>query len=60
MKEVQKEVRTALDKAKDDMAQYYNQHWMPALKYLLGDKVYLDAEDIQTTHLSKKLSYWTG
>ena len=46
MKQAQEEARVALAKAKDDMAQYYNQHWTPMLEYLLGDKAYLDAEDI--------------
>ena len=47
----------ALAKAKDDMAWYYNQHQTPTLEYLLGDKVYLDAKDIQTMCPSKKLSH---
>ena len=57
MKQVQEEARAALAKAKDDMAQYYNQHQTLTLEYLPEDKVYLDAKDIQTMCLSKKLSY---
>ena len=57
MKQAQEEARAALAKAKDAMAWYYNQHRTPTLEYLLRDKVYLDAEDIQTMHPSKKLSH---
>ena len=57
MKEAQEEARAALAKAKDDMAQYYNQCQTLASEYLPGDRVYLDAEDIQTMCLSKKLSH---
>ena len=39
------------------MAWYYNQCWTPTPEYLPGDKVYLDAENIQTMCLSKKLSH---
>ena len=46
MKKAQDKARAALAKAKNDMAQYYNQHQTPALEYLPGDKVYLDVEDI--------------
>ena len=43
--------------SKDDMARYYNQKRVCALEYNPGDKVYLDASDIQTTRPSKKLSH---
>ena len=36
------EAKSALAKAKDDMAQYYNQHQTLALEYQIRDKVYLD------------------
>ena len=39
------------------MAKYYNQRRTPALDYQPGDKVYLDASDIQTTRPSQKLSH---
>ena len=51
------EARSALRKAKEDMAQYYNQHQVLAPKFHTGDKVYLDASDIQTTHPSQKLAH---
>ena len=43
------EAKSALAKAKDDMAQYYNRHQTPVLEYEVRDKVYLDASDICTT-----------
>ena len=52
------EAKSALAKAKDDMAQYYNRHRTPALEYQVRDKVYLDASDIRTTRPSQKLAHW--
>jgi len=46
------EAKLALAKTKDDIARYYNQHWMPAPEYHTGDWVFLDASDIKTTHPS--------
>ena len=43
-----KEAKAALTKSKDDMAKYYDQRHTPAPDYKPGDKVYLDASDIQT------------
>jgi hypothetical protein len=43
------EVKLALNKANDDMARYYNQKWLPTLMYQPGDKVYLEASDINIT-----------
>src|SRR5437016_593076 len=57
MKNTLEEAKSALAKAKDDMARYYNQRRTPAPVYAPGDKVYLDADDIQTTRPSKKLSH---
>ncbi|GLB44059.1 putative chromo (CHRromatin Organisation MOdifier) domain containing protein [Lyophyllum shimeji] len=57
MKLAQEEAKAALAKAKDDMARYYDQHRIPAPEYKPGDRVYLDASDIQTTRPSKKLSH---
>lgn len=39
------------------MACYYNQRQTPALVFQPGDKVFLDASDIQTTRLSRKLAH---
>ena len=49
MKSALEEANSALSKAKDDMAWYYNRRRTPALMFTPGDKVYLDASDIQTT-----------
>ena len=57
MKQAQEEAKAALAKAKDDMAQYYNQQRTSVPEYQPGNRVYLDAEDIQTTRPSKKLSH---
>src|SRR6266568_3324861 len=58
MKSALEEAKSALRKAKDDMAQYYNWRCIPALMFTPGDNVYLDASDIQTTWPSKKLSHY--
>jgi len=55
MKDTLQEAKLALAKAKDDMAWYYNHRRSAALSFSHGNMVYLDSEDIQTTHLSKKL-----
>jgi hypothetical protein len=57
MRNTLEEAKAALVKSKDDMARYYNQRRSAAPKYKPGDKVYLDASDIQTTRPSRKLSH---
>src|SRR5271170_1041850 len=57
MKDALEEAKAALTQSKDDMARYYDQNRTPAPLYQPGDKVYLDASDIQTTRPSKKLSH---
>ena len=49
------EAKSALAKAKDDMARYYNQHQTLALEYHIRDRVFLDSGDIKTTCPSPKL-----
>ena len=51
------EARSTLAKAKEDMAQYYNQRQVPAPEYHIGDKVYLDMSNIHTTRPSQKLAH---
>jgi len=51
------EARSALAKAKSDMAQYYNRHRTLAPVYEIGDMVYLDSRDIRTTRPSQKLAH---
>jgi len=50
-----KEVKSAICKAQEDMKRYYNQHRTPAPVFNPGNKVFLDASDIWTTHPSQKL-----
>ena len=57
MEESLLEAKAALAKSKEDMEHYYNQHRMPAPIFAPGDKVYLNASDIQTTQPLKKLSH---
>jgi len=57
MKETLVEAKSALTKAKDDMARYYNRRRSPAPTFAPGDKVFLDSADIHTTRPSKKLSH---
>ena len=57
MENALKEAKAALVKSKDDMAKYYNRRWTPAPDYQPGDKVYLDASNIQATRPSRKLSH---
>jgi hypothetical protein len=57
MKEALDEAKAALTKSKDNMAEYYDQKHTLAPDYQPGDRVYLDASDIQTTQPSKKLSH---
>jgi len=49
MKMALEEAKSALNKAKDDIARYYNQRQLPTPTYQPGDKVYLDTSDISTT-----------
>ena len=57
MKSTLDEARAALAKSKDDMARYYNQHRTPAPKFVMGDKVFLDALDISMMRPSKKFTH---
>jgi len=55
------EVKSIICKAQEDMKRYYDQCRTPALVFNPGDKVFLDASDIRTTHPSQKLSHrWLG
>src|SRR5271155_2576278 len=57
MKDALDEAKAALTQSKDNMTRYYDQNRTPTPTYQPGDKVYLDASDIQTTRPSKKLSH---
>jgi hypothetical protein len=49
MKEALDKAKAALTKPNDDMVRNYDQKHTLAPNYQPGDKVYLDASDIQTT-----------
>jgi len=51
------EAKSAICKAQDDMKRYYNQQRTLAPVFKPGDKVFLDASDIQTTRPLQKLSH---
>jgi len=56
-----KEAKSAICKVQDDMKRCYDHRRTPALVFKPGDKVFLDALDIRTTHPSQKLSHrWLG
>src|SRR6266704_4696343 len=57
MRNTLEEAKSALAKAKDKMAQYYNRRQAPAPIFSPGDMVYLDSSDIHTTRPSRKLSH---
>src|SRR5258708_2966784 len=57
MSQMQDEAKAALKHAVDEMAQYYD-HWRsPAPTYKVGAKVWLNAQNYTTTHLTKKLDH---
>jgi hypothetical protein len=51
------EAKSALTKAKDKYAMYYNRCREPAPVFTQGDRVWLDGSDITTNRLSSKLSH---
>ena len=57
MEDALMEAKAALAKSKDEMAKYYDRRRTPAPVYQPGDKVYLDASDIQMTRPSQKLAH---
>jgi len=57
MKDTLEEAKAALAKSKDNMMLYYNWKQTPALEFKVGDMVFLDASNIQTTQPSWKLSH---
>ena len=56
MQTARQEAEAALQQAADDMARYYDQQRGTAVNYKVGDQVWLDGKNIQTTRPSKKLS----
>lgn len=51
------EVKAALAKAKDEMAQYYKHHCNLTPEYKVGDMMYLDSHNINTTQPMHKLAH---
>ena len=61
MSQATQEARSALSKAADDMARFYDLHHQTTPAYKVGDKVWLNAQNITTTHPMKKLDHkWLG
>ena len=55
------EACSALQRAADDRAHFYDVHRQHAPTYKVGDKVWLNAQNITTTQLTKKLDHkWLG
>ena len=61
MKAATEEAKSALRKAAEDMARFYDTHQREAPTYKAGDKVWLDATNITTTRPTKKFDdKWFG
>ena len=61
MVQVTKEAQSALVRAVDDMARFYDVHWHAAPQYNIGDKVWLSSENMKMARPMKKLDYkWLG
>ena len=52
-----REVCSALAQETNDMAHFYNSHHREAPLYEVRDKVWLNGQNITTTHLMKKLDH---
>ena len=61
MEVAMKEAHSSLTRVADDMAQFFDTHWKEAPLFVVGDKVWLNGQNITTTHLIKKLDHkWLG
>src|SRR5882672_3402998 len=61
MEAATKEACLALSRAADDMAHVYDAHRREAPLYVVGDKVWLNGQNITTTCPMKKLDHkWLG
>src|SRR5258705_1773065 len=54
---VREDATSALTKAADDMKRYYDKHRGDTPKFVIGDKVWLDAKHIETGRPAKKLDH---
>jgi len=57
MKRTREDVESALKKAAEDMKKYYDRKRGKTPQYVLGEKVWLDASNIQTGRPAKKLDH---
>jgi len=57
MKRTREDAESALKRAADDMKKYYDQKRGKTPQYTLGEKVWLDASNIQTGRPAKKLDH---
>jgi len=57
MKRTREDAESALRKAEEDMKKYYDRKQGKTLQYILGEKVWLDASNIQTGRPTKKLDH---
>ena len=54
---VMKKAHHVLTRAADNLACFYNAHCREAPMYAVGDKVWLNRQNIMTTHPMKKLDH---
>ena len=61
MEAVMKEAHSALARAADDMACFYDAHWREAPLYVVRDQVWLNGQNITMACPMKKLDHkWLG
>jgi len=61
MEVAMKEAHSALSRAADNMARFYDTNQREAPLYIVGDKVWLNGQNITMTHPMKKLDHkWLG
>jgi hypothetical protein len=56
MKHIHEEAQVVLMKVCDEMKHYVDQHWGETPEYRVGQKVWIEAEDLDLKHPSKKLT----
>lgn len=56
MEDIHKEMKATLELTAETMKKYYDQKWLPAQQYKVGDKVYLEGLNLTITHPLTKLS----
>ena len=56
MKGIHQQAKKALQETRETMSKYYDQHRLPQPEYEVGDQVMLNAKNIRTKRLTKKLA----